>query len=113
LNFVNRFNVNNIENNFPYACRHINCSHRFKTKKQRVFHHNRIEKQCKNEKQMLIKLIRKYKVALTSLVNKGKVDITSVDYLRLKKTYKATEKASSDIEYFYCLLGGDFEEIPK
>jgi hypothetical protein len=113
LNFINKFNVNNIENIFPYACRHIDCSHRFKTKKQRVFHHNKIEKQCKTEKQVLIKLIRNYKVALTRLINKGKVDITSVDYLKLKKTYKATEKVSSDIEYFHCLLGRDFEKIPK
>jgi hypothetical protein len=115
LDFVNRFKniVNNDKRKFPYACRHIDCSHRFKTKKQRIVHHNRVEKQCKTEKHMLIKLIRHYKVALTSLVNKGMVDTTSENYLRLKKVYKATENASSDFEYFYCLLGRDSEEVLK
>jgi hypothetical protein len=73
-----------------------------------------VENECKVEKQLLVKLIRYHKVVLTKLVNEDKIDIASnIDYLRLKEQYEATEENFSDIDFFHCLLGKEFDEITK
>jgi hypothetical protein len=87
---------------------------RFKTIKQRLAHHDKVENECKAEKQQFVKLIRCYKVVLTKLVNEEKVDIASdINYSKLKEQYEVAEENFTDIDFFHCLVGKEFNEITK
>jgi hypothetical protein len=87
---------------------------KFKTIKQRLAHHDKVENECKAEKQLLVKLIRYYKIVLTKMVNEEKIDIASdVNYSKLREQYEATEENFTDIDYFHCLVGKEFDEITK
>jgi hypothetical protein len=114
LNCTPKIVVNNNELNCQNSCKHLHCDFTYKSHKQWLFHHDKMETECKAEKHMLVKLIKYYKVVLARLISEGKVDITSyIDYLKLKEQHKATEENLTDIDYFYCLPGKDFEKIPK
>ena len=43
------------------TCMHKGNCHKFKTKKQKLMHHNKLEQECLNDKVELIKLVNKFK----------------------------------------------------
>ena len=52
----NELHLFKVEN---YKCNH-GCNHGFKTKKQMILHHDKIDNFCFNKKNLLIKLIESY-----------------------------------------------------
>jgi len=48
------------QNKNDIICNHGRICHEFKTKKQKVMHHNKLEKECTQEKNYIIRLINKY-----------------------------------------------------
>ena len=99
------------EKNNKFACAHAECSIKFKTKKQKLIHHNKIEEECKNERSMLIQLIMSYKTHADSLTSKysEREEFNSPLFNEIKENieicYKDLEFKLLDPDYFYCLLG--------
>ena len=48
-------------------CSHGGICHEFKTKKQKIMHHNKLEKECRLEKNYIIRLINNYQKAIDVL----------------------------------------------
>lgn len=95
---------------YSFSCEHMNCNLKFKTAKQKLIHHNKMEPECRNERNLLIKLIKKFKELLSSLFLNQKIDVSdSSQYIDLKNFYEETESKLVDPDYFHCLLGKTFE----
>lgn len=90
----------------------MGCNMKFKTKKQKLIHHNKMEPECKHERISLVKLIKRFKTFVEHIDNSGKVEnMKSLDsYINLQKTYEDTEKKLLDPDYFHCILGKNFED---
>jgi hypothetical protein len=89
----------------------MGCNIKFKTKKQKLIHHNKMEPECKIERNSLIKLLKHYKQLAFSLWDKlGVVVNEDEEIQQLKSCYNDVEKKLLDVDYFRCLLGKKFED---
>ena len=83
-------------------CSHGGVCHEFKSKKQKIMHHNKLEKECRLEKNYIIRLINNYQKAINIL--KKSEHIISLDeykeYEELLKQRKMTEKMATDKDLF-------------
>lgn len=50
------------------TCQHKGCCHKSKTKKQKLMHHNKLEIECKNEKNHLFNLLNHFRCSINDLV---------------------------------------------
>ena len=50
------------------ACFHNGFCHKFKTKKIRIMHHNKIESECKNEKNFILRLIDTFNKSIIDII---------------------------------------------
>ena len=83
-------------------CSHGGVCHEFKSKKQKIMHHNKLEKECRLEKNYIIRLISNYENTLNKIKNEIK-DINLEEYeeyQELKKQKEKTEKIASDKDLF-------------
>ena len=83
-------------------CSHGGLCHEFKTKKQKVMHHNKLEKECRLEKYNLVKLINGFEISIKNL-QKENEGICLDEYDEFKKLMiqkQKTEKLISDKELF-------------
>lgn len=112
----NNFHLNS-EKNLPIKCKHYPCSNRFKTKKQNLIHHNYLEPECKNDRELSIKLILQFKKTLIKLINKNSITNDNLkfdqNYGELKNFYESVEEKVIDPDYFFCNLGDDLNYLPK
>ena len=83
-------------------CSHGGVCHEFKSKKQKIMHHNKLEKECRLEKNYIIRLINNYQKAIDVL--KKEQDIISLDeydeYKELLEQKNKTEKITTDKDLF-------------
>ena len=88
----------------------------FKTKKQKLSHHNKLELECKEEKNILIKLVSKFNKALYSIAKSSKLDLNDVEKLEeiedLKQTYEKTTLKLQDPDFFFFCVG-DKLQLPS
>ena len=83
-------------------CSHGGVCHEFKNKKQKIMHHNKLEKECRLEKNYIIRLISNYENTLNKIKNEIK-DINLEEYeeyQELKKQKEKPEKIASDKDLF-------------
>ena len=83
-------------------CSHGGVCHEFKSKKQKIMHHNKLEKECRLEKNYIIRLISNFENTLNKIKNEIK-DINLEEYeeyQELKKQKEKTEKIASDKDLF-------------
>jgi hypothetical protein len=85
---------------------------KFKTKKQKLLHHNKLEPECKLQKMALTKLIAHFKKIYNS-ISEGKSIQHTEQFLRLKRHYDNAEMNTSDTDYFVSIMGDCFEDNPK
>ena len=85
---------------------------KFKTRKQKLLHHNKLETECKLQKMALIKLIAHFKKIYLS-ISEGKNLKPTEQFLRLKRNYDTVDRNTSDADYLISILGDSFEDIPK
>lgn len=99
------------DSEFMYHCSHPDCSASFKTKKQRILHHNKLDCECKVEKQSIIKLIAKYKKGILQLtkINGNEENIKLLDNLKID--YEKTQSKIADIDYFKSTVGESFNDL--
>lgn len=91
-------------------CTHRGYCHEFKTKKQKIMHHNKLEKECRNEKNFLLRLISSYDGVIKKILeNEKKLDDLLGDYeefTELQKQKEKTEKVISDKDLFDSTFSG-------
>jgi hypothetical protein len=92
-------------------CNHAACDIRFKTGKQKVHHHNKLEPECKTAKVALMKLIAKYKKMYLKLCEK--YEDKSECFIGLKRRFKRSYDECIDTRYFNTFVGENFYELPK
>jgi len=83
-------------------CSHGGLCHEFKTKKQKIMHHNKLEKECRLEKNYLIRLINNYQMAINKLKNDNEsISLDEYDeYKVLLKQKNKAEKITTDEDLF-------------
>ena len=83
-------------------CTHGGLCHEFKTKKQKIMHHNKLEKECRLEKNYIIRLINNYQLAINKLKNNYEgISLEEYDeYQNLLKQKIKTEKTTIDKDLF-------------
>jgi hypothetical protein len=95
-----------------FECDHRECSLKFKTKKQKLLHHNKLEPECKLQKMALTKLIAHFKKIYLKL-SEGRNIKHSEQFLKLKRNYDMVEKNASDLDYFFSIMGDNYDDNPK
>ena len=84
-------------------CSHINCGHEFKTKKQKIMHHDKLENECRMEKNYLIRLLNNFKDCIGKICNLNDI----VNYKEMKdveKQLKITVNSVNDEEQFNAIF---------
>ncbi len=95
---------------FPYSCEHMGCNAKFKTEKEKMEHHSKIEPNCLIEREELIKVVQKYKLFMNKIVKDSHIDPNQNEVLiNLKKIYEDTQSKLIDKNLFVHYLGNDFE----
>ena len=95
---------------FPFSCEHMGCNAKFRTKLEKLKHHNEMEIDCFKERKELIKLIQRYKIFLKNIIKKKGIDENKNEVvLKLKKNYEEIKNKLIDKELFNYYLGENFE----
>ena len=83
-------------------CSHGGLCHEIKKKKQKIMHHNKLEKECRLEKNYLIRLINNYQMAINKLKNDNEsISLDEYDeYKVLLKQKNKAEKITTDKDLF-------------
>ena len=90
----NELHLFKVEN---YKCNH-GCNHGFKTKKQMILHHDKIDNFCFNEKKLLIKLIESYQNSVDKILSDKNMNnfIKTEEYQYLQQQLKRAKECSID-----------------
>ena len=75
-------------------CFHNGFCHKFKTKKIKIMHHNKLENECQKEKNNLLRLISFYNKAINNIVNDKNVE----EYLHKLKEFYEVEKQKNTVK---------------
>jgi len=95
---------------YPYSCEHMGCNAKFKTEKEKMDHHSKMEPDCLVEREELIKLVQKYKLFMNKVVRESHIDPHKNEVLiNLKKDYENIQSKLIDKNLFIHYLGNDFE----
>jgi len=101
----------------PFSCEHVGCNMKFKTKKQKLIHHQSTEPECKNEKHNMIKLMKDFKVALFNMIKDYKIEQDELnkneEFMNLKSNYEEIEKKLLDPDFFFLTMGNSFDDFPS
>ena len=100
---------------YPYSCEHMGCNAKFKTEKEKMDHHSKMEPDCLVEREELIKLVQKYKLFMNKVVKDSNIDPNKNEVLiNLKKDYEDTQSKLIDKNLFVHYLGNNYDsECPK
>jgi len=95
---------------YPYSCEHMGCNAKFKTEKEKMDHHSKMEPECLVEREELIKLVQKYKLFMNKVVKDSHLNPNKNEVLiNLKKEYEDTQSKLIDKNLFVHYLGTNFE----
>lgn len=75
-------------------CFHNGFCHKFKTKKIKIMHHNKLENECRKEKNNLLRLISIYSKAINNIVNEKNIE----EYLYKLKEFYEVEKQKNKVK---------------
>jgi len=95
---------------YPYSCEHMNCNAKFKTEKEKLEHHCKMEPICLKERKELIKLVKRYKLLLNRIVKDKNIDPNKNEaIINLKKDYEEIQGKLIDMKLFVNYLGSGFD----
>jgi uncharacterized Zn-finger protein len=104
-----------IKNNKDTICSHLGCKHTFKTKKQKIMHHDKLEDECRSDKNYLMSLIASFKSSLNDILNEySKEEINKICEkfnISIHKQTKKVEEVVLDKEQYDALLGIENKEL--
>ena len=87
-------------------CSHINCKHFFKTKKQKIMHHDKLEEECRSEKNYIMNLLSDFQKNINLLVkdyyNENEINLLfkKINVQKLK-----TENFIIDFDQYGAIIG--------
>lgn len=96
------------DSDYPFCCNHEKCFTRFKTKKRKILHHQRLEPECRSEKILLYTLLSKHKYALKKIhqmYRKNEPYEETISFSNLKEAFETTITKLVDPEFFFSLFG--------
>ena len=95
---------------FPFSCEHLNCNAKFRTEKEKLEHHSKMEPSCLEERAELIKLLKKYKILLKRIIKDKNIDSDKNEVIsKLKNEYKDIQQKLIDKNLFVKYLGENFD----
>ena len=95
---------------FPFSCEHLNCNSKFRTEKEKLEHHSKMEPSCLKERKELIKLLKNYKILLKRIIKNNNIDSDKNEVItKLRKEYKEIQQKLIDANLFIKYLGKDFD----
>ena len=95
---------------YPYSCEHMGCNAKFKTEKEKMDHHSKMEPDCLVEREELIKLVKRYKLFMNKVVKDSHIDPNKNEVIKnLKKDYEDIQSKLIDKKLFMHYLGNNFE----
>lgn len=102
-----RINGNLNEGNLPshqeFTCAH-GCNQFFKSNRQKLLHHDKLDFICHEEKSNLINLIENFNLVINKLLPYENQKKKYKEYYQLIKQYKRTKKLSKDPLQFETLI---------
>jgi hypothetical protein len=99
---------------YPFSCEHMGCNAKFKTEKEKLEHHCKMEPDCLVERQELIKLVQKYKLLMSRIIKDKNIDLQKNEtIINLRKEYEEVQSKLIDTNLFVQYLGEDFESECK
>ena len=115
---IDEINHNELEHNDMhlfkvenYKCNH-GCNHSFKTKKQMILHHDKIDNFCFNEKKLLIKLIESYQNSVDKILSKQNFNNfkNTDEYQFLQQQLKRAKDCSIDKMQLESLIEKEYKD---
>ena len=103
------------KNNKDTNCSHFGCKHIFKTKKQKIMHHDKLEDECRNDKNYLMSLISFFKNSVFNILNQSnfcdkEFFLKSIFFKNVDLQNQIVENVVIDKEQYYALLGIEKKE---
>ena len=92
-----------------FKCNHPNCDLSYRTKKQLVSHHGKMDIECQRDTIHLLKLISNAKKSILKLFKNNKINIQ--EYKKIKQKYENIIKNVSITEYAQMICGNQFQDI--
>ena len=80
------------------------CNHAFKTRRQKVLHHNKLDVECSQEKLNLLILLEKFQKTINQLLKFPNEKFTYRQFKRLIKQYNYTKTKVLDRDQFVVML---------
>lgn len=102
-NVIVSVNKEKNSSNKEFSCQH-GCHQLFKSKRQKLLHHDKLDYICHEEKSNLINLIEHFNFAINKLIPSLKEKCNNKDYISLVKQYKRTKNLSKDPIQFEILI---------
>jgi len=126
-----------------FKCGHEKCENIFKTKKQKIIHHNVLERECQNDRNKLITLLKVFKINLRKLIinnsintnnqkslndictsdnnkpnnntenNNNNNNFINKEYMKLREFYSKITPQLFDLNHFQYVMGYSFDDIPN
>jgi len=96
-----------------FGCSHKGCFTKFKTKRQKAMHHSKLEKECKLDKNNLVRLLGKFRHTLNTIKNKNQFKNVEKNrkYQELRELYHETVQFKIiDSEYFFSVMEDEFDK---
>ena len=103
------------KNNKDTNCSHFGCKHIFKTKKQKIMHHDKLEDECRNDKNYLMSLISFFKNSVFNILNQSnfcdkEIFLKNIFFKNIDLQNQIVENVVIDKEQYYALLGIEKKE---
>ena len=99
---------------YPFSCEHMGCNAKFKTEREKLEHHCKMEPDCLIEREELIKLVQKYKLLMNRIIEDKKINPKQNEIIsNLKKEYEEIQSKLIDSNLFTKYLGDNFESQCK
>ena len=87
-----------------YQCMH-GCNQIFKSRKQKILHHNKLDRECREEKYRLLELIEVFQKAIDEL-NPNR-NILIKEYSALAEQVKRTKRTVIDLDQYNGIVQTD------
>jgi len=82
---------------------------KFKTLKQKILHHARLDKGCRDEKINLVKILELFYQSFNQVITKYNLDINEIEKFKeiknLKKSYDSLTKTFSESDLLFSTIG--------
>ena len=99
----NLSNNDNNSNEEQFKCPH-GCSHKFKSLRQKILHHNKLDNHCNKEKINLLKLIEQFHKTIAMITPNKKDRLIYKEYRKAIRHYNIVKNKIKDRAQFEAII---------